>query len=160
MNDVCFYFDKIEACMEEAIVQADRSSTRIADVWAFRLEDNKEYDTKYLLETAKSLIIIRAYPVIKQTSKTITYIDIYPTFWNRTPDQYGKAIKRRQPISSSKAKVFLDKEHLIKDYVRRKIAQHQIHERIVEGALKRLEYAQLKGKIPIPYYKPSDWTDV
>jgi hypothetical protein len=146
--------------MEEAIVQADRSSTRITDVWAFRLEDNKEYDTKYLLESAKSLIIIRAYPVIKQTPKTFTYVDIYPTFWNRTPDQYGEPIECRQLISSSKAKVFLDKDGLMNDYVRRKFAQHQIHERIAKNALSRLEYAQFKGKILIPYYKPSDWTDL
>jgi hypothetical protein len=151
MRLIEFRFDAIERSMEAAREAAKIRANSPEDSWAYRLIDNTE-------QYAEVLVCIQAYPVLKHCLSSFVYLDIYPTTWNRDPSNYGKYVKRRQLDNSGRPRVFFERKALIKDYIRRKTAQHEIHKHKADKAMARLEYAQLMGDIPKPKYSLSDWS--
>ncbi len=137
-------------------MEADREAAKqysgsILNSWVYRLVDNPD-------TYQDSPICIQAYPVLKHSLKSFVYLDIHPTRWNRDPSNYGKSVQRRQLDNSGRPKVFFEKKALIKDYVRRKTAEQLIYEKRAERVMERLEYAQLRGNIPVSNYRAVDWS--
>jgi hypothetical protein len=118
--------------------------------YVYRLVDNREVYPDHLIN-------IQAYPVIKHSPKSFLYQDIHPTRWrgNKNHNNNTTGVRRQYDNSGSRS-VFFTPADFLRDYIRRKKRQHQIHQQIADLAIRRLEFAQLAGNVPAPAYRIDD----